>query len=59
MSTTEITPPTNEMLELRLSDSPGIIVSLCEHKERLFVATQDRVYELIDGIWRPMVFAIE
>lgn len=33
------------------------IVSVVEHKGRLFMATERCVYQLIDGIWHPMVFA--
>lgn len=35
----------------------GRIVGLCEVKGRVFVATEERVYELVDGLWHPMVFA--
>jgi hypothetical protein len=39
-----------------LPDAPARVVSMCEHKGRLFVATEQRVYEMVDGKWHPMVF---
>lgn len=33
------------------------IVSMCTVNGRIFVATEQRIYELVDGIWHPMVFA--
>jgi hypothetical protein len=32
------------------------IVAICSVKERVFIATEQRIYELIDEIWQPMVF---
>lgn len=37
---------------------PHRIVSMVMHQERYFVATERHVYELIDGVWCPMVFII-
>lgn len=37
-------------------DAPHPIVAMCEHNGRVFLATQQRVYELVDGLWRPMIF---
>lgn len=42
-----------------LTDAPCPIVALCEHQNRFFLATQQRVYELVDGVWHPMVFVNE
>lgn len=48
----------SEMKDPRLVDRPsGPIVGLVQHKDRFFVATHEKVYELIDGIWYPMAFA--
>lgn len=35
---------------------PFRVVALCEHQGRFFCATEQRVYELIDGMWHPMIF---
>ncbi len=37
-------------------EPPGRIVALAEHKGRLFCATDRQLFELSDGLWRPMVF---
>lgn len=42
-----------------LPDAPHRVVSMCEHKGRLFVATERRVYELVDGALRPLVFVAD
>ena len=34
----------------------GRIVSIAVMGERVFVATENRVYELIEGAFRPLVF---
>lgn len=35
---------------------PYAIVAMCSVRDRLFVATERRVYELVDGVLRPLVF---
>lgn len=50
---------TDEQKLYTFGDAPEPIVALCECKGRMFLATQSRIYELTDGVWRPMVFAIE
>jgi hypothetical protein len=37
-------------------DAPHRVVSMCEFQNRLFVATEGRVYELIDGVLHPLMF---
>lgn len=41
------------------ADAPYRIVSMCTVRDRLFVATECRVYELIDGVLRPLVFVTQ
>jgi len=40
-----------------LPNAPGPVSAMCEHKGRLFLAAGSLVYELVDGIWCPMMFA--
>ena len=42
-----------------VAEAPDPCVAMVIHKDRLFVATTQRVYELIDGILYPMMFAVE
>lgn len=42
----------------RMLDSPHRIVAMIEHKGNMLVATEQRVYMLIDGAMRPLVFEI-
>ncbi len=42
-----------------VAEAPFPVVAMAICKDRVFVATTQRVYELIDGILRPMVFAVE
>jgi hypothetical protein len=37
---------------------PTPIVSAVECQGRMFVATTERVYELVDGLFHPMMFVI-
>lgn len=39
-----------------VADAPARIVAMTEFKGRFLVATEERVYELIDGVLHPMVF---
>lgn len=38
------------------SSPPDKIVAITEYRNRIFVATERGVYELIDGIWCHMAF---
>jgi hypothetical protein len=56
--------PTDMIPDLRISHGDGYstirpqkIVAMVSHNGKAFVATEQRVYQLIDGIWCPMVFA--
>lgn len=40
----------------RAIDFPHRIVAVVPHDGRLFLATEQRIYELVDGMWRPMIF---
>ena len=37
--------------------APFRIVSMIEYKGRLILATEKQVFELVDGAFRPVVFA--
>lgn len=39
-----------------MTETPFRIVSVCAFQGRLFLATERHCYELIDGVWVPMVF---
>ena len=40
-------------------DFPHRVVAMCERDSRFFIATEQRVYELVDGVWMPMVIAVK
>lgn len=48
--------------KLVLTDTPpggARIVAMVELKGRIFLATEDHVYELVDGLFRKMVFVLQ
>lgn len=42
-----------------VAEAPFPVVAMTIFKDRVLVATTQRVYELIDGVLWPMVFAVE
>jgi len=44
---------------LSVSPPAGKIVAVCECKGVLYVATESRVYSMVDGVFRPLVFSAE
>ena len=49
-------PPIERQMGDYVEVTPQRIISMVVVSERTFVATERFVYELVDGVWEPMVF---